>query len=80
VGCDQVAVPCSLKEKVLEQEEKYSLEEEELEKLFLKKIFVVILWRRLWTLGVTVMSYSVVLITTRKVLGRGRNLKAIVSR
>jgi hypothetical protein len=30
-------VPCSLKEKVLEQEEKYLLEEEELEKLFLKK-------------------------------------------
>jgi hypothetical protein len=38
VGCEQVVVPCSLKEKVLEQEEKDLLEEEELEKLFLKNI------------------------------------------
>jgi hypothetical protein len=36
VGCDQVVEPCSLKEKVLDQEEK-DLLEEELEKLFFEK-------------------------------------------
>jgi hypothetical protein len=76
----QEHVPPSLKDKVLEREEKELLEEEELEKLFLKKIFAAKLWKSLWILGVTVMSYFLVAIIERVVARRRRNLISITSR
>jgi hypothetical protein len=69
----------SLVDKVLEKDEKELLEEEELEKHFLKT-FVVKLWRKSWTLGVTVTSYFPGVMKARRVRGRLGKIKNIVRR
>jgi hypothetical protein len=71
LGSKQECIPISLKDKVLEKEEEV-LEEEGLEKLFLKNICSEIM-EDVMDLRVSTMSYSLEGIIIRKVTGRGGN-------